>query len=105
MFANFQFFMDLQEIGKMIVPLETGCVTQTESDTCSETTVAEAPLNPPTMIIGCHMTQQNKTKRNFAHGEFDEIAFWDRRLNNSEKPYFLGGYSKLKKLDYFSTVK
>jgi hypothetical protein len=51
------------------------------------------PLNPPEVLLGCHKTQVNQTKRYFGSGNFDELAFWKRRLNDTELPYFLGGYS------------
>ena len=51
-------------------------------------------LDPREMIVGCHKTNEDKTNRNFANGRFDELAFWAWRLNDTEKPYFLGGHSK-----------
>jgi hypothetical protein len=51
-------------------------------------------LNPPEVLLGCHKTQANQTKRYLGSANFDELAFWKRRLNDTELPYFLGGYSK-----------
>ena len=50
-------------------------------------------LDPPEVLLGCHKTSLNTTKRNFARGSFDELAIFNRWLNNTELPYFLGGYS------------
>ena len=51
-------------------------------------------LNPREMIVGCHYSADDDTKRNFANGRFDELAFWAWKLNETERPKFLGGYSK-----------
>ena len=56
-------------------------------------------LDPREMIVGCHKTLLNPTERQFANGRFDELAFWAWRLNDTEKPYFLGGHSRFK--NYF----
>ena len=49
-------------------------------------------LDPREMIVGCHYTAEDREKRAFANGQFDELAFWAWRLNETEKPYFLGGH-------------
>ena len=51
-------------------------------------------MSPPEVLLGCHKTQADPTKRFFGSGNYDELAFWKRRLNDSELPYFLGGYSE-----------
>ena len=51
-------------------------------------------LDPKEINVGCHRTAANPVKRDFATGRFDELAFWAWRLNETEKPYFLGGHSK-----------
>ena len=53
------------------------------------------PLAPPEVLLGCHKTAGQPTKRYFSSGIYDEVAFWKKRLNDTEIPYFLGGYSKL----------
>jgi len=86
-------FVNLKSVGYVLLPEEIGCVTQAPNIACNVTTSGK-PLAPPDVMIGCHRTKANQTKRFFASGSFDEIAFWSRRLNETELPYFLGGYSK-----------
>ena len=53
------------------------------------------PFDPPEIMLGCHRTRASPTPRSFGRGGYDELAIWDRRLNDTELPYFLGGHSKL----------
>ena len=59
-----------------------------------EGTEAMNPMSPPEVMIGCHKTMENQTKRGFSSGSFDEIAIWRYWLNDTVLAYFLGGYSK-----------
>ena len=78
-------------IGFVELPEEKGC----SGDDCENHEVKK-PLDPPELMIGCHKTSENSTKRGFSSGSFDEVAFWGSWLNDTVKPYFLGGYSKYK---------
>ena len=46
------------------------------------------------MLMGCHKSEDDPTKRNFSAGCFDELAIWRRWLDDSELPLFLGGHSE-----------
>ena len=76
-------------LGFVLQPDEIGCA-EVVCDSSSEHKMA---LNPPEILIGCHKTSDNLNKRNFNSGSFDEIAIWKRWLNDTELPFFLGGYS------------
>ena len=81
--GGLQLFYNLDMVSKAIVGIKcTGVLCQQDG------------LDPREMIVGCHATADDDTERNFANGRFDELAFWARRLNDTEMPYFLGGHSK-----------
>lgn len=80
--GGLQLFYNLDMVSKAIVGIE--CMGICNQD----------GLDPREMIVGCHKSSDNTTERYFATGRFDELAFWTRRLNNTEKPLFLGGHSK-----------
>ena len=88
-FGGLGLYLDLVRIGFVELPEEKGC----SGDDC-ENHEAKEPLSPPELMIGCHKTSENSTKRGFSSGSFDEVAFWGSWLNDTVKPYFLGGYSK-----------
>jgi len=82
--GGLEFFINLEKVGQDIHGEE--CESCTEDDICAD------PFIPPKMILGCQMTTKDKTKRLHAPGRFDELAFWKWRLNDTQKPYFLGGH-------------
>ena len=45
--------------------------------------------------------QDNISKSGFGDGAIDELAMWDKYINDTLKPYFLGAFSKYK---YDSTI-
>ncbi len=85
-------FIDLKKVGYVLAPDEIGCY-RTEAVDCDQTT-AQQPLDPPETILGCHKTMADTTKRDFGGGAWDELAIWNKWINNTEKAYFLGGFSK-----------
>ena len=46
------------------------------------------------IMIGCHMTPNNQTPRGFAPGSYEELAVWDRQLDDSELTKLMGGYDE-----------
>ena len=88
-FGGLGLYLDLVRIGYVELPEEKGC----SSEDCNDVEVKE-PLSPPEIMIGCHKTSDNPTQRGFTSGVFDEVAYWGHWLNDTVKPYFLGGYSK-----------
>ena len=86
--------MNMKSIGFVLLPDEIGCALMDPTASCVNNGTKGKALSPPEVMLGCHRTQDNCTKRYFGSGIFDEVAFWDRRLNDTELPYFLGGYSK-----------
>lgn len=89
-FGGLELFINLNKVGYVMQPEEISCKV-VDPATCSSGGVNEA-LDPVTLSIGCHFTQENDTLRNFASGTWDEIAVWTEWLNDTVKPYFLGGY-------------
>ena len=51
-------------------------------------------FDPPEMMLGCHRTAYQRTKRNFDSGQYDELAFWDTWLNETDNVFMMGGYRK-----------
>ena len=89
-FGGLGLYLDLKRIGYVELPEEKGC-----SESCEGAgEVLKEPLSPPEIMIGCHKTSDDLTKRGFTSGVFDEVAYWGQWLNDTVKPYFLGGYSK-----------
>ena len=88
-FGGLTVFMDLKKLGFALLPEELDCA---DGKTCPETEVKK-PLEPPEVLLGCHKTSSNASKRHFASGSFDELALWKRWINDTELPFFLGGYS------------
>lgn len=98
--GGLQLFKDLQPIGHALQPQETGCQTQNQEEDCKELLDLEIDeeakeLDPTQILFGCHKTYLNGTFRSFSSGCFDEIAIWHRWLNETDIPYFFGGYSKI----------
>ncbi|XP_066945236.1 uncharacterized protein [Macrobrachium rosenbergii] len=55
-------------------------------------TPAKGILNPTEMLIGCHRDADNPTYRGFNNADFDEYAYWNRRLPDDQTIFFMGGY-------------
>jgi len=106
--GGLQLFLNLERVAQSLLPIELDCscppdpATGGRSTNCSPADVVcpDAPaggqdpqgLNPPTMMLGCHMTRaDNGQQRGFAGGVFDEVALWDRRIGDDEIHMFLGG--------------
>ena len=87
-FGGLGLYLDLKRIGYVELPEEQGCSENCEA---SEGEV-KAALSPPEIMIGCHKTSDDPTRRGFTSGVFDEVAYWGQWLNDTVKPYFLGGY-------------
>lgn len=51
-------------------------------------------LKIPEMMLGCHKTSTNTTYGGYNDAAYDELALWTRRLNDTDKWYFLGGYQE-----------
>ncbi|XP_069940170.1 adhesion G-protein coupled receptor G2-like [Cherax quadricarinatus] len=66
-----------------------------QAQTMSPQTAAasKSALNPPQMMVGCHMDADNTTYRNYADALIDELATWTKELNDTETLYFTGGYA------------
>ena len=102
MLGGLQLFINLEMIGHSLLPEEKDCTCSI--DTCSPDDLskynckngdiqAQPALTEPTMLVGCHKTQNNQELRNFAGGSFDEVAFWNKRIPDGEKHKLLGGWS------------
>ncbi|KAK7080264.1 hypothetical protein SK128_016792 [Halocaridina rubra] len=50
------------------------------------------PLDPNEILVGCHKDSDNTNYRHYHDGDFDEFAFWSRRLPDDETIFFLGGF-------------
>merc|ERR1712060_430502 len=89
--------MDQESIGYVMQPEEIGCKRDSrdssgnEKKACTNHTT-KAPLNPTTLLVGCHKTSTNNEMTGYASGAFDELAIWTRRLSDEDKELFLGGY-------------
>lgn len=86
-----------EPIGHVLQAEVLGCVFDeaTADYSCEDIRPEPSPgFDPPQMMIGCHRTRANPTPRLFASGSFDELAIWNQRLNDTQKPYFLGGFSE-----------
>ncbi|XP_064083647.1 uncharacterized protein LOC135199488 [Macrobrachium nipponense] len=53
---------------------------------------AKGILNPTEMLIGCHKDADNPMYRGFNDADFDEYAYWNRRLPDDQTIFFMGGY-------------
>ena len=101
--GGLQLLMNMEVIGHSLLPEERDCAcTITDCDQSNETMIeckdgvqAQDPLDQPTMMLGCHKTNNTPTYRDFAGGTFDEVAFWNKRIPDEKKHMFLGGWSKL----------
>ena len=89
-FGGLGLYLDLVRIGYVELSEEKGC----SPENCNDELEVKEPLSPPEIMIGCHKTSDNPTQRGFTSGVFDEVAYWGHWLNDTVKPYFLGGYSK-----------
>ncbi|XP_068212714.1 adhesion G-protein coupled receptor D1-like [Palaemon carinicauda] len=49
-------------------------------------------LDPSEMLIGCHKDADDTSYRGFNNADFDEFAYWDRRLPDDQTIFFMGGY-------------
>ena len=92
--GGLEVFMDMEPIGYVLQPQEIGCTVLSQTQEC-DTTPALKPLDPMTIMMGCHQTSDDTEPRYFAGGGFDELAIWTRALNDTDLPLFFGGYSKL----------
>jgi hypothetical protein len=92
-FGGLTLFIDLRRVGFVIIPQEIGCQQSIPGD-CPTTTVKDA-LATPTVLIGCHKTEDDQTKRMFSSGVWDELAIWRRWMNDTQLAYFYGGYSEI----------
>ena len=79
-FGGLAVFVDLERVGFSHLPEE-------DSENVKES------LAPPEVLLGCHKTSDNGETRMFASGSFDEVAIWEYWINDTVKPFFLGGYS------------
>ena len=80
-FGGLAVFLDLKRVGFVHLPEDI------------EEKEVKSGLDPAEILLGCHKTSADLTKRNFSGGSFDEVAIWTYWLNDTLLPYFLGGYS------------
>lgn len=81
--GGLQLFLNLVKVGHSVNP---DCQ---EDETCP---AKEDPLDPPTVMIGCHKTKNDDGYKGFLSGAYDEVAYWTRRIPDNETQIFLGGY-------------
>ena len=100
--GGLQLLINLEMIGHSLLPEEKDCTCSFAgcdqgNETlieCKKSVLADNPLYPPTMMIGCHKTNNTPVFRDFAGGVFDEVVFWNKHIPDSKKHMFLGGWSK-----------
>ena len=100
--GGLQLLINLELVGHSLLPEEKDCTCSFAGcDQSNETLIecggssqAQDPLYPPTMMIGCHKTNNTPVFRHFAGGVFDEVVFWNKYIPDSKKQMFLGGWSK-----------
>lgn len=94
--GGLQFFINLETYGIVIFPDIYGCEHRDNHYECqTEMPAVKEEFDPPQAMLGCHRTKADPEARMFTTGGgYDELAMWDRRLNDSDLPLFLGGYSK-----------
>ena len=91
--GGLQLLLNLEMIGHSLLPEEQDCTMKDELIYCKKTTIAQEPITPTTMMLGCHKTDSNPDLR--AGGAFDEVAFWSKRIPDEKRHMFLGGWSRL----------
>ena len=95
--GGIQLMMDMKPIAHSLQPQEVGCRVQSEDEECEKKDVDSDDIESsdiPELMLGCHKTNASEILRDFAGGAFDEVAIFERFLNDSEKYLFFGGYSK-----------
>ena len=91
--GGLELLIDSQPIGYVLQPLEVGCSVQASGQECNATQ-PQPSLDPPTVMLGCHKTAASQEPGHFLSGKFDEIAIWERALNDSDTSLLIGGYSE-----------
>ncbi len=93
--GGLELFLNMESYGHQIFPEQWGCAY----DQATATVDCQDPLpdpkdgfDPPEMMLGCHRTMENPTERMLSGGRFDELAVWNKQLEDSEMPLFMGGY-------------
>ena len=93
--GGLELFLNMESYGHVIFPEIWGCTYDeaTAQRTCDDPLPdVKEGFNPPQMMLGCHRTKENQDERMHAGGKFDELAVWNRQLNDSELFLFMGGY-------------
>ena len=94
--GGLQLFFNLDMVSKAFIGKKPGLHGEEDYP------INQPGLDPKSMILGCHRTSDNMESRGFATGRMDEVAYWAWRLNDTEMPYFLGGYSKMLNIQMIS---
>ena len=89
--GGLQLLLNLKMIGHSLLP-EDECSSTVTSDCIPVPNETKDPFLKGTMMVGCHKKADDVEESQFTGGLFDEVAYWNKRIPDSERHMFLGGW-------------
>ena len=89
--GGLQLLLNLEMIGHSLLP-EDECSSTVTSDCINVPTETKEPFLEGTIMVGCHKKADDAQESQFTGGLFDEVAYWNKRIPDSERHMFLGGW-------------
>ncbi len=97
--GGLQLLLNMEHMGHVLQPTDVyGCEINgtTGAVTCpDEPPAVQQEFEPPEMMLGCTKSRLLAEKHFQGSGLYDEVAVWIHKLNDTEKPYVMGGYREL----------